>query len=1088
MDHEDAAAHVENLDVEQSTDVEQPDSDEQVAPDIAVPVGMEPADAASAILRTVVEAKNGSHRQGQEDMARFVAMSLSSQRPLLVEGGTGIGKALDVDTPIPTPRGFIRMGALKVGDLVFNELGQIVAVTHAFKVLHDRRCYEVTFSDGSIIVADGEHLWDTLTRTARRSGGADDWDASRTVTTEQIANTLRHGSHSNHAIPMTQPLETASASDLPVSPYSLGVWLAGTTRAAVGASALAESVPEKVKGLKVVKEGKQVTIQPTPTTLTHLEALGVTQGKAHVPDSYLFSSRTQRENLLAGLLDVSGYVVGGERNTGGQVQFTDARQRLAADVQSLVASLGFRPTLRPRLDAEGRVVTWIVAFSPSRPVFRSEAKNERLGTPATRRTHLRSITSVKEVTSRPVRCISVSGQRSLYLAGRTMIPTHNSIGYLSGALASGKQVIVAPHTKALQDQLRDDLDLIVSAFPADGGEILDGPPSYAVIKGRKAYLCLSKVKGRKGEGGSEGEEPLEGLEILEDEAPAQASELGGEFIALSKWADQTSTGDRSDVPFPVSSKAWDLASVSAEECTAKACPFYKDKSCFAEKARNRGRYANIVVVNQSYLAMGMKIEKLLPETVGGVVVDEAHEFPSVVADTFGAQLGPDRVRNALRKMSKPLLEYDAARAEPILKEIEREAERLYRVMPAPERSDRDLISSPKVVKVLEALHRHLSVALDFACLLPETTEVLKARKDTLTRMIDNLVADLSILLMGSTDTQVAWVETQRGKAVARSARFDVAQTINDLLIRRFKGVTLTSATLTLAGSFEQTARHFGMDFAQQDALDEGRVKAPAPGQQPQRIWGASQVRSPFNYPEQAMLYLPPDMPQPGSGKDAARTYYEAVATVAEQAIRAAGGRTLVLCTSRESVRVITEQLQSSLGHEFPVYSQEPGEPAKEVARKFADDPRSVLVGTRTFWTGVSVEGDTCAAVILDKLPFPSPGEPIIAARSEKADKREAWAGFREVFLAEACLTAVQGAGRLVRTVKDRGVVIICDPRINPSSQFKKSYGRDLLKSLPEFHRARSGEEVWDFLRSINATANDSEQHQVEVDDAPSDEE
>lgn len=1040
----------------------------------APPPSISAPDAAEAILEAIIEAKGGSRRDGQVLMARNVAMALSTSRPLLVQGGTGIGKALDVDTLIPTPdRGFVRMGDLRVGWKVFNEMGQIVRITEAFDVLRDRPCYEITFSDGTTIVADADHLWDTLDRAARRLGQGVDWSLAKTVTTKQIASSLMRAGRANHVIPLAAALDTPTATDLPVTPYALGVWLGGTVRASETAMVVPGSVSSHIPGLRQDDEGQQVRLTPTEETFGHLRDLGVTDGDAHIPDRYLFASKEQREALMQGLLDASGYVVGGKGHVGGQVQFTDARERLAADVQSLVASLGFRPSLRPRHDKDGKVITWIVAFSPARPVFGNQSKNDRLGTPASRRTDSRSIVSVKKVPSRPVRCISVEGERNLYLAGRAMIPTHNSIGYLSGILASGKQVVVAPHTKALQDQLRGDLDLIASAFPADGGELLDGPPRYAVIKGRKSYLCLSKVRGD--EQGKE--ETLEGLE--EDFAPT--SDLGKEFVALSKWADQTDTGDRSDVPFPVSSKAWNLASVSSEECTGKACPFYKDKSCFAEKARRRGQYANVVVVNQNYLAMGMKIERLLPEGVEGVVLDEAHEFPAVVADTFGAQVGTDRLRNALKKTTKPLTEFDEARAEPILTGAEKQIKRLDVVMTAPKNPDRDLITNPKVVKVLTDLRASFSNASDLASLLPEGDEQEKSRKDLLARMLDNLIADLDLLLMGSTDTQVAWVETQRGKAIARSARFDVAQTINDLLVRRYKGVVFTSATLTVAGQFDQTARQFGMEHAQQDALDEGRVQPGA------SIWGKSIVPSPFDYSNSTMLYMPTDMPEPSTAQGKGQVYYEAVAKVAEKAIRAGGGRTLVLCTSRESVRVISEHLQMSLGDEYPIYAQEPGEPAKEVARKFAEDPRSVLVGTRTFWTGVSVEGDTCATVILDKLPFPSPGEPITSARSEKADKRGKGLGFREVFLAEACLTAVQGAGRLVRTVRDRGVVIICDPRLNPRSRFKKSYNTQVLNSLPPFRWVQDEDEVWRYLEQINATANDAEPHEVEIDETAEDE-
>ena len=1030
-------------------------------------------DRAEAILDHIINTKGGTRREGQVRMARLVARNLTSQNPTLLQGGTGIGKALDVTTPIPTPTGFTPIGALQVGDEVFDEHGEVCRVTHAFDVLHDRPCSEITFSDGSVLIADDEHQWDTVERHARRNAKSDDpWTSAETVTTAQIKDTLVAPGQQrrNHAIPLAAPVQTRP-SDMPIDPYGLGLWLGGTntrTRTQtndVGSTSTPPTAYIKqsnaptvdVPGFVVRTEtSTNIGLEPTDETFTKIKKVFPDGTYDNIPTTFLFGPEEERRALLAGLLDASGFVVGGSRHVGGQVQFSEYSDGLARDTHTLACSLGFRATLNRRTRDDGSLVTWLVAFSPDTQVFRHAAqKNQRLGTPnGIRRTKTRTITSVVRVPSRPVRCISVDSSRHLYLAGTSFIPTHNSIGYLAGALASGKQVVVAPHTKALQDQLGADLDLISSAF-ADGNEtaLLDHTPTYSIIKGRSAYLCLNKVRG----------EPDPEQLTLTDAPPVDAepsTDLGKEVKALSEWADDTDTGDRSALPFQVTSKAWSQVSVSADDCGAKACPFYRDENnlCFAERSRAAAKEADIVVVNQAYLAMAMKYPALLPGTVEAIVVDEAHEFASVVANTFGAQVTARRLRNVLEKTA-PLKAID--------ENVESHREALSRVVadfddtiPAPKSADRDLITKPQVTRVLEKAGMLLGKLSHAASGMPQADDTQVAKRDLMMRMLNNLIFDLDLLLTGTTDRQVAWVENEYGKARLRSAQFDVADTTFERLLEPFRSVVFTSATLTVAGRFEQTAKNYGF------------ARAP---------WRGEIVDSPFNYPEQGLVWTPTDIPFPSNKPVPQEKYHKAVAGVVERVARAAEGRTLVLCTSRSSVLKIADLLEASLGRAFPLLVQEPGEPTKPLAEAFGDDPRAVLIGTRTFWSGVSIEGDTCAAVVLDKLPFPSPGEPIIAAQGEKAD-RNGGSGFREVYLSEACLTVVQGAGRLIRTVSDRGVVVLCDPRVHQDGPHRKRYGSDVMRSLPPFPVTSDESRVTHFLQTINQTADDARGAVVVEDD------
>lgn len=1012
------------------------------------------ADRAEAILTTIIEAKGGTRREGQVQMAREVATNLSDQKPLLIQGGTGIGKALDIDTPIPTPNGFVRMGDLTVGDWVFNEEGLPVCVTHVFAFLEGRDCYRVTFSDGSEIIADGTHLW--TTETIATMVGSEAWAGSSTLTTVEIAKTLLNSNgRANHRIPTAQPLKTEHA-DLPVNPYLLGAWLAGLNKRGDAAYAKGENLsmrnmrvetPDAIVRVSDMRDADKARRVRIVNTASEDEALAALFADGiRIPEKYLFSAQPQRQALMEGMLDISGHVVG--KN---QVRFQDHRKEVAEDFLSLASSLGYRASLSKRKDCQN---VWVVSFSTSNPVFRAEHKNARIAENGERETVTRrTIVSIEKVESRTVRCISVDSPRHLFLAGRSMIPTHNSIAYLAGALASGRQTVIAPHTKALQDQLRDDLDLIESAFPANETGVIP-TPSYAIIKGRSSYLCLSKVKG---EGNAAPEEPQSLLDQAgELVSSGPTSKLGKEVKSLHDWADKTETGERSDLPWPVSGKAWEQVSTTANDCLGKACGFYQE--CFANIQRKKAFSSDIIVVNQAFLAAWMKVPEILPESVGAVIVDEAHEFNGVVADAFGSNVTPGRIEHTVSRALNALTKANAKdKAETGAKEAKDAAESLSKKLVIKDKWERTSMDLPgivtdeietvkaKIMRLREQADAYISVSNDQE----------KAKKENLLREMENLEADLKMILEGHNDRQVVWAEKGfRDKVGLRAARFDVSDTIFRNLLYRIRSVAFTSATLTIAGNFALTASNFGFD---------------------QGPWSGKVVESPFDYEKQGLIWMPDGMPMPGT-RDKARVYAQKVAEVAEQTARAAGGRTLVLCTSNASVRAISEHLSQAFAHEdHKVLAQGVGDlSAKELAKQFTEDPRSILVGTRTFWTGISIEGDTCAAVVIDKVPFPVPSEPIIKARSDKADRVQGrGAGFKTVSLAEACLTLVQGAGRLVRTVNDRGVIVICDPRLHPGGQHMKFYAPGMMQDLPPFPVTSDTERAVQMLKEINATANDT---------------
>lgn len=1009
---------------------------------------------AEKIMTVITAAKGGKRRDGQVTMAMMVAGAMTDAVPLLVQGGTGVGKALAVDTPIPTPRGFTPMGSLTEGSIVLDEAGKPCNVTIAHPVQHDRDCYRLEVVGGGEIVADGEHLWPVCRPHRSRSGEAP-WGDYEVLDTATLAD--RIGKGERYAIPAAAPLQLPDT-ELPLDPYLLGLYIAGTNKAGVVRVPRPFFGDEPIVGLEddhETRTSRYRYLAPTTETQQSLNRLGVGPGNRSIPTEYLFSGVEQRRALLSGLVDAGAATA---RST---IKFSDISEAVAQDVRTLASTLGHRASIAPRYHS-GKIVTWTTSFTPATQVFRSR-KAERIEETSTgRRVMARAIVSVEKVPSVPVRCITVDSDNSLFLAGQDMIPTHNSLAYLAGAVAARKKVVVAPHTIALQRQLMDDLDLLKTANEELlAADLIPHEITTADLQGRSNYVCREKVTEPTGTQASGVQE-----EIFTAEQAEPASELGSEVRSITKWvSEDTETGNRSDLPFPSSRKAWGLVSVTSEDCAGKACPFHQDGSCFAEVAKAKAAEAQIIVTNQAMLAMAMQIPMLLPEGVDALVVDESHEFTGVLAESFGAKVNPARLLNAAKKAATALSPHDD-NAPKVAEDIEKDVKRLENDLPRPKGQDRDMINHSQVQSILRDIMGGVARFAEMSKGMGSADDEQKAKKQILQQMLGNLVADIDRVLAGSTDHQVAWVEQKTGQVTFRAARFDVGDLIHEHLIEPYGSLVFTSATLTMADSFDLPAKSLGV----RDEDDNDRVP-----------WLGRMVQSPFDYPNQGMLWFPDGIPAPSTKQDANRAYLEAVADVVVRTAQAAGGRTLVLCTSRAAVVAISECVEQAVGDKYPVLAQQPGEPAGPLAKRFAEEPHTILIGTRTFWTGVSTEGPTCSAVVIDKLPFPSPADPIVAARSEKADRRRKGSSFTEVSLFEACLTVVQGAGRLIRTVTDTGLVVICDPRLNPQSGLKKFYSTQILRSLPPFSVASGEQEALGQLLRIDAAADDSQNDvQIEV--------
>ena len=582
--------------------------------------------------------------------------------------------------------------------------------------------------------------------------------------------------------------------------------------------------------------------------------------------------------------------------------------------------------------------------------------------------------------------------RGRHLVVQAGTGTGKSLGYLVPAILSGRRVVVATATKALQDQLAGkDLPFLA--------QHLGRPFEFAVLKGRSNYFCRQRAVEVAG-----GEDQLT-LEELSDGVGA----LGREVVRMVEWSGTTTTGDRAELPFEPRAKAWAAVSVSAMECPgASKCPSGED--CFAEAARRRAEEADVVVVNThlygAHLASGGHV---LPEH-DVVVFDEAHALEDVAADSLGVELSAGRLR-ALARTIRSLVAKDDA---PTVDDLEAAAERLdeaagrWRDKRVPDDLGDDLggavtLASERVRKATAAV---------------KAGDGDSARKARALQSAGHLAGDLQLAAKVPAG-YVAWVESRAGAAVLRVVPVDVGEILADKLWGGVTGV-LTSATVP-----PRLSLRLGIDAARCDELDVG---------------------SPFPHHEHALLYCPVHLPDPRQPE-----YQAAMHDELESLMRAAGGRTLALFTSWRAMEAAVTALRPRLP--WTVLAQ--GDlPKPALVAAFAGDEHACLFATMGYWQGIDVPGPSLSLVTIDRLPFPRPDEPLHQARREKAGA----GAFGLVDLPRAATLLAQGAGRLIRTATDRGVVAILDPRLASAS-----YRWDLVKALPPMTRTRHLEKVKAFL-------------------------
>ncbi|RBQ19870.1 ATP-dependent helicase [Spongiactinospora rosea] len=604
--------------------------------------------------------------------------------------------------------------------------------------------------------------------------------------------------------------------------------------------------------------------------------------------------------------------------------------------------------------------------------------------------------------------------------------TGKSLAYLvpaiRQAMISGSAVVVSTATIALQRQLVDrDLPRLADALAPE----LPHKPDFAILKGRRNYLCRYKVTA-----GWPEDEP----DQLFD--PREVSATGRMVQRIQEWAETTETGDRDELVPGVNEQAWRQFSVSARECLgAQRCP--SGAECFAELARERAGKVDVVVTNHALLAIdAMEEFEVLPEH-DVVVVDEAHELVDRVTSVVTDELSGAAVGLAVRRVAKLIEQATADR----LQEAGETLEALLGAAPAGRVDD-----LPPVLGTTLALVRD-SAAACITALGPrggdrsggaardagKDAEEMGLRKaafnaldevhDTAQRMLDAYGHEREI-----DRAEVVWLleATDRRPATLRVAPLSVAGMLRDNLFGD-RTVVLTSATLALGGSFDGLARQWGLG---EPAAADGGAETKGAG------WTGLDVGSPFDHPRSGILYVAKHLPQPGRD-GLPQPYLDEIAEL----IEAAGGRTLGLFSSMRAAKAATEALRDRL--DFPLLCQG-DDSTMLLVKQFAEDEPTCLFGTLSLWQGVDVPGPSLRLVIIDRIPFPRPDDPLTSARQRHVAAKGG-NGFMSVAATHAALLLAQGAGRLLRSQTDKGVVAILDPRLETAR-----YGSFLRASLPPF--------------------------------------
>jgi ATP-dependent DNA helicase DinG len=586
--------------------------------------------------------------------------------------------------------------------------------------------------------------------------------------------------------------------------------------------------------------------------------------------------------------------------------------------------------------------------------------------------------------------------------------TGKTFAYLVPALQSGGKVIVSTGTKTLQDQLfNKDLPMVREALKA--------PVRIALLKGRANYVCPYHLRRAL----------ADGRFLTRDDA--------ADARRISVFAKITHSGDKAEcLDVPENSPVWNHATSTRENCLGQDCPDYR--GCFVMQARREAMAADLVVVNHHLFFADLMLRdegmaELLP-ACNTVIFDEAHQLPEVATLFFGDTISTAQVLDLARDARSEGLANarDCLELQTGSRQIEKVARdlRLAVGVDGGRFACGQLLEKPEFAPALKALEEEVG---RFAAILESQAQRAEGLEKCWQRAVE--LAERLGEWQKASDGTVRWGEAYTQSLQLNSTPLDVAEIFRKQMGGHPRAWIFTSATLAVQGRFQHYCSELGL------------------GEPETACWD-----SPFDYARQAVLYAPLGMPEPNSFG-----YTDAVVDAAFPALLAAGGRAFFLCTSLRAMRRTHELLKARLedeGHALPLLLQ--GEGSKnDLLQRFRHLGNAVLVGSQSFWEGVDVRGEALSLVVIDKIPFAPPDDPVLAARIEQM-RQHGRNPFMEYQLPRAVINVKQGAGRLIRDETDRGVLMICDPRL-----LSKPYGRRVWQSLPPMKRTRELSEVIDFL-------------------------
>ncbi len=581
-----------------------------------------------------------------------------------------------------------------------------------------------------------------------------------------------------------------------------------------------------------------------------------------------------------------------------------------------------------------------------------------------------------------------------------------TLAYLVPVLMSGRRVIISTGTRALQDQLfNKDLPAVSRA--------IGRPVDIALLKGRQNYLCRHR------------------LHLVASGELTNRAVTAADVAGASRWGALTATGDIAEVDYiPENSPVWTLVTSTIDNCLGVHCPDYD--SCHLVDARRRAQAADVVVVNHHLLLADLALKEdgfgeVLPGA-DAIIVDEAHQLADIATQFFGLHVGSRRLFNLARDttaecinagLDRQLVESHVHRFEQVVRETQ--------LLFAGNTDETNAISwSTTVVEALEQIQMQTDALAARLNEIADASAGLSRCADWAVTVADHL----GLLLDESGEVGIRWIDRGERSFSARFAPYDVAEKLNRVIYKQCRTWVFTSATLAVGNAFDH--------FTERTGLDEPETCL---------------LQSPFDYARNAMLYLPRGLPQPNT-----TGYTRAVLDATLPVLRATGGRAFLLFTSHRALREAADDLGRSRGGlPYPILVQ--GEaPRDKLLDRFRALGNGVLLGTGTFWEGVDVRGSALTVVMIDKLPFASPDDPLLKVRLEHV-QRQGGNPFVRHQLPQAVIALKQGVGRLIRDFDDWGVAMICDPRL-----VTRSYGRVFLDSLPPMQQTDRFDDVERFIR------------------------